>query len=237
MQKSECAMRNEDRDARARAPSFRTLRCAFCVLFALLPGCSVLGVAAYKLHGPASVPAQYVPAKQPMLVLVENYQHQSSVTAHADLLGRMLVKELGAKKVAPLVPLDKLQALRDARPAEYPKMSMAAIGRAVGASQVLYVQLQRSDVTPMTGGGGDALTGQTSATVKVVDVATGNTLWPSDIAAEAGYPVAAGTQLGTNNGGTPQDVRQRMYAKLSHDIARLFYKWQPEYEEPEGFQS
>ena len=227
-------MLNErQRTSMSRALLFIIHHSALIVIPLLLSGCEVLGVAAYKLHGPAKVPAQYVPAKQPMLVLVENFQHQSSVNAHADLLGRMIVKDLEQKKVAPLVSLDKLQALRDAKRAEFPKMSMAAIGREVGASQILYVQLQRSDVNPMSGG--DVLTGQTSATVKVVDVATGNTLWPADIAAEAGYPVGAGTRLGADNGANVQDVRQRMYAKLSHEIARLFYKWQPEYEEPEGF--
>jgi hypothetical protein len=85
--------------------------------------------------------------------------------------------------------------------------------------------------------GGDLLTGQTNATVKVVDVATGNTLWPGDIAAEAGYPVNAATKLGAKNGANVQDVRQRMYAQLSHEIARLFYKWQPEYQEVEGFEA
>ena len=87
------------------------LRCAFCFSFCLLPfsllaGCQAAGVLAYKLHGPAKVSAEYVPQKKPMLVFVENYEHQSSVNAHADLLGRMLVKELDAHKIAPLVSLD-----------------------------------------------------------------------------------------------------------------------------------
>ena len=207
----------------------------FVFFFSLPAGCEALGVAAYKLHGPPKVPAEYVPAQRPMLVLVENYQHQSSVNAHADLLGRMLVKELEARNVAPLVSLDKLQELRDARPGDFQTMSMASIGREVGAEQILYVQLHNSDVTPMSGG--DALTGQTAASVKVVDVATGDTLWPGGVAGEAGYPVSAATKLGTSSGGNVQDVRQRMYVDLSHQIARLFYKWQPEYDEPEGFQS
>ena len=218
----------------------RLLICAFrfsffVFLFSFVPGCTALGVAAYKLHGPAKVPAKYVPQQRPMLVLVENYQHQSSVNAHADLLGRMLVKELEARKIAPLVSLDRLQELRDARPREFATMSMASIGRQLGAEQILYVQLHNSDVQPMAGG--DALSGQTAASVKVVDVATGDTLWPGGIVGEGGYPVAAGTKLGTRDGGTIQDVRQRMYADLTHQIARLFYKWQPEDEEPEGFES
>jgi hypothetical protein len=215
---------------------------SFSILLLLLlfsSGCAALSVATYKLYGPPKVPAQYVPQKKPMLVLVENYEHQSAVNAHADLLGQMLVKELAERKIAPLVSLDKLQELRDARPAEFPHMSMSAIGREVGADQILYVQLHHSDVSPMPGasGGRDALIGQTAASVKVVDVATGDTLWPGGAGAEAGYPVSAATKLGSDNGANVQDVRQRMYAQLTHDIAKLFYKWQPEYQEVEGFEN
>ena len=239
MQKSEFRMQNEEKAAFAcrHWSWFCILHSALCILL-LLPGCAVLGVAAYKIAGPAKVPAQYVPEKRPMLVLVENYEHQSSVNSHADLLGYMLVKELGERKIVPLVPLEKLQELRDARAAEFPTMSMAAIGRELGADQILYVQLHRSDVTPMAGGGGsDALTGQTAASVKVVDVGTGDTLWPGGAGAEGGYPVSAATKLGAHNGANVQDVRQRMYAQLSHDIVKLFYKWQPDYEEPGGFEN
>ena len=234
---AECRMLNKRRNA-LRALLFVIHHSAFIILF-LLSGCQAAGVLAYKLHGPAKVPAQYVPQKTPMLVLVENYEHQSSVNAHADLLAHMLVKELGERKIAPIISLEKLQELRDARPGEFPTMSMASIGRELGADQILYVQLHRTDVTPMMGaaGGSDALTGQTSASVKVVDVATGDTLWPGGISSDAGYPVSAATKLAAHNGANVADVRQRMYVQLGHDIAKLFYKWQPEYEEAEGFEN
>ena len=208
----------------------------FVFLFSFLTGCEALGVAAYKLHGPAKVPAKYVPAQAPMLILAENYRNPSSAAAHADVLGQLVAKEFERKKIAPLVPAEKLQELRDARgPAEFKKMSVSSIGKAVGAQQVLYIQLERSDVTPLSGG--DSLIGETAATVKVIDVASGETLWPNDVAAEAGYPVATATKMGAQNGGAVADVRQRMYAQLSDQIAKLFYKWQPEYEEAEGFTS
>ena len=48
-------------------------------------GCQALGVLTYKIFGPAAVPAKYVPDRErPMLVLVENYQHQSSGAAAGD---------------------------------------------------------------------------------------------------------------------------------------------------------
>jgi hypothetical protein len=203
------------------------------ILVFIPAGCSALGVAAYKLAGPPDNPALYTPNKtRPMLVLVENYRHQSSVAAHADTLARQLAAALEAHKVAPVIDLDKLQSLRDSRPAEYPTMSVTRIAQAVGASQVLYVQLHSSDVAPLLGGEG--YTGQATASVKIIDADTGATLWPADMS--DGYGVSASTQLGTASGaGSPMDVRQRLYVKLTDQIARLFYKWKPEDMRPEGF--
>ena len=236
--------RNEKRKtadaATARlALAFRFSFFVFLFSLACASGCAILGVAAHKLHGPAHVPAKYVPKQEPMLVLVEDYKHQSSTLAHGDALAQFVMKDLEQHRVAPLVPLEKLHALRDARREDFPKMSIAAIGRETGASQVLYVQLKRSDVARLAGGD-ETLTGQASATVKLVDVASGETLWPSDVSAEAGYPVATATGLGAPRAGAGEvaDVRQRLYFQLAQQIGRLFYKWQPEYEEAaEGFQS
>jgi hypothetical protein len=223
-------MQNQAKNPGPRARRLITHYCA-CIVLLSLGGCQVLGLAAYKLHGPAKVPAKYLPERKPMLVLVENYRHQSSVNAHADVLAQFVMKDLEQHKVAPLVPLERLHALRDAQRDEFGRMSIAAIGRETGASQVLYVQLHRSDVTPLAGG--DTLDGKSEASVKVVDVATGETLWPAGVAAEAGYPVSAATKLGAANAGVSNvaDVRQRLYYELGNQIGRLFYKWQPEYDE------
>jgi hypothetical protein len=213
---------------------------ASLVVLVLLGGCDALGVAAYKLHGPPKVPAKYVPRQAPTLVLVENYQHQSSAAAHADILAQLLATTFTDKKIAPMVPQEKLVELRDARGEAFKKMSISAIGREVGAAQVVYVQLRRSDVTPLSGGagGGDALGGQADATVKVIDVASGDTMWPTDVAAEAGYPVAAATKMGASSrGGSVNDVRRKMYVELCDQIAKLFYKWQPDDMAPDTFSS
>ena len=202
------------------------------ILVFSLAGCAAVGVAAYKLHGPPKVPAKYTPAKTPMLVLVENYQHQSSVNAHADVLARNLADMLASHDVAPQVSLDKLQSLRDSRPAEYSTMALNRIAREVGASQVLYVQLRSSDVAPLLGGEG--YTGEATATVKVIDGASGATLWPVDMS--EGYGVSAATKIDSQRGGgSPMDVRQRLYTQLADEISRLFYKWQPENMTPEGY--
>ncbi|HYO11451.1 MAG TPA: hypothetical protein VER17_20980 [Tepidisphaeraceae bacterium] len=199
---------------------------SFILLLTLLPlsGCAAAGVLAYKVAGPPPVEAKFTPRQAAMLVLVENFRNASSAQAHSELLAAYLAEELTANKVAPLVPPEKLRELQDARPGDYSRMSITAVGRAVGAEQILYVQLQRSDVIPLQGG--DALQGQAHAVVKLIDAATGDTLWPTDVS--DGHAVSAGTSLGTQGGTDPMDVRQRMYRSLAVQIDRLFHKWKPD---------
>ena len=193
-------------------------------------GCQALGVLAYKILGPPAVAAQYVPNKtRPMLVLVENYQHQSSAAAASDLLGQYVAHDLQTYQIAPIVPPEELQALRDERGADFRTMSITSIGQAVGAEQVLYIQLQSSDVTPLAGG--ESFSGQAAATVRVVDAATGETLWPSDIS--AGYGVSANVKLGGTSAKSVQDVRRELNIRLTDEISRLFRKWKPDDMAPE----
>jgi hypothetical protein len=197
--------------------------CALC-------GCSVAGVAAYKLAGPPKNPAKYTPAQTPMLVLVENYQQETATHPQADILARDLFAVLNDHGVAPLIPPEKLQELRDAKPIEFPKMPINRIGREVEAAQVLYVELKGSEAHPLAGGEG--YQGQVSAIVKVVDVASGNTLWPDSA---GGYPVAASTKVGIDAAKSPGAVQHKLYVQLADEIGRLFYKWSPEDMRPEGF--
>ena len=204
-------------------------RCLLLLCLCLLGGCAAAGAIAYKVAGPPKIDAKYTPAKKATLVLVENYHHQTSAEPDSDLIARYIGDELTSNNVVPLVDLDRLRELRDSRPAEFPKMSVTAIGRAVEAKQVLYVQLQSSDVTPLQGG--EALQGSASVIVKLIDADSGKTLWPSDLS--DGYPLATSTQLGSTARPSAMDVRERMYHTLADQVAKLFYKWTPEDDRPE----
>ena len=220
------------------ADGVRRLRdCAILYLlssiFALtLAGCSAAGILAYKLAGPAAVPAKYVPAKTPILVLVEN-RSEPSATVGPEVLTAYLLEDLEAAKVGPLIPLEKLEALRDSqKPGEFVKMSISAIGKAVGASQVMYVQFDRDDVTPLSGG--ESLQGKSLVRVRMVDVASGETLWPKD--QTDGYAVSGSTTLGAaTSDGTTEAVHRRIYGELSTEIGKLFHEWTPEEDQPPEF--
>jgi hypothetical protein len=190
-----------------------------------LTGCLVAASAIHhKLVGPPPVPAQYVPQQEPMLVLVENYR--ASGNADGEMLARHLMSELEEHKVAPLVPLDALYALRTDKGDAYRKMSMAAIGRETGAKQVLYVDVQQSNIGAPPGS--DLLKGRIAVQIRVVDVDTGVTRWPTEDT--EGVPLAYETPLPRADVTTTEAmVRQHMHEEMAVRIGRLFYKWKPLY--------
>ncbi len=190
-----------------------------------LTGCSAASAIHYKIAGPPAVAAQYVPAKEPMLVLVENYGASAAGESDAEMLARHLMRELKEHDIAPLVPLETLYALRTNKPDAYRKMSMAAIGRETGAKQVLYVDVQQSSIGAAPGS--ELLKGRIAVQVRVVDVETGATRWPTE--ATEGIPLAYETPLPRADENTTEPmVRQRLHAAMATRVARLFYKWKPQ---------
>jgi len=198
------------------------MRALAITLLLMTAGCTVLGVTAYKVVGPPAVPAKYVPEKKPMLVLVEHFQRQSTSRANADSLARYISDQLEAHNVAPLVPFETLSNFRDSR-SDFSTMSITAIGQAVEAEQVLYVQIVKAEVLPVAGGAG--MQGETQVRVKVVNVASGETMWPRDLT--EGYELSRNTQIEGDRGRDAREVQQRVNVPLADEIAKLFYKWKP----------
>jgi hypothetical protein len=194
-------------------------------------GCTAVGVGAYKLMGPPAVPAMYIPAKEPLVVMVENYRRPSSAYTDDQLLTRYIEGYLRGHDVAPIVESANVADLRVNHPEEFKKMSVAAIGREVGAKQILYVDVIQSDVETLMAG--EALRGATAVRVKVVDAQSGETRWPGDMA--EGYPLEQSVQFHKNKASNEQDLKAGIYAQLGDRIAKLFYKWKPENQDPEGF--
>ena len=200
----------------------RTL--AASLLLLCFAGCEAASVITYKLTGPPKVPAKYTPDKtKPLLVLVENPKQRSAASTEPELIAGLIIDQLNAKEVAPMIDLTKLHAVRDAHVADYSKMSIAAIGRAAGAAQVIYVQLDVQPIRQMPGG--DTMQGQAAARVKLIDVVSGETLWPTDLS--DGYEVGAASELGKDRAKSAMDVREGLARSLADQVARLFYKWEP----------
>ncbi|HZZ43871.1 MAG TPA: hypothetical protein VFE58_13120 [Tepidisphaeraceae bacterium] len=213
---------------------FKSLLSLFCLFLA---GCNIVGAGAVvgeKIFGPAAVDAEYKLGTEPVLILVENYRNPLGALSDSEEVSQFVVdalhenlKETDKDKPAKINIIDpeKLLEYQNAHPIEYAKMKIPDIGRALGAKQVLYVDLMVSgvDATP----GSELLRAKFAANVKVVDVATGQTRWPNDMA--HGTPVAweSKPQRPTDEV-YPAAVRERALRVGSDHIARLFYKWKPD---------
>ena len=160
-------------------PLLRALVCG--ALLASGAGCNVAGVIGYAAGGVMKVPPEYKLENRSTLVLVENYENADLYALPADRLERGVTDDLSEAKVAKLIAPDKVTDLKSTDPSDYHKMDIPALGRAVGARQVLYVNLVQYGVEAPSGG--DRFVGKAEVHVKVVDSETGRTLWPPDSSA------------------------------------------------------
>ena len=199
----------------------------FALMAMMNSGCaSALGTLSYGIFGPAANPAKYVLPKEPTLVLVENYRNPSAAEFDADQVASEVTDDLKKNNVAPIVDLDKLLAIRDADPNKYRTMKIQDIGRAVGAKQIVYVDLVAAavELDPSQ----RALHGKAAARVRVVEVASGDTRWPAGMA--EGYPVESEIPYNDADPRIATAMNGQMISELSEQIGNLFHEWKPENE-------
>lgn len=197
---------------------------SLCLLLAAVAGCNIVGAVQYATMGPPRQEAQYVPEKRPTVVFVENYQAPSQVALDADAFTALMARELMANGVVPVVGQEELFELRERKgPEAFAKMRISEVGRAVGAEQVLYIELLSSRVEEAAGGLTKA---RMAARLKLVDVETGRTLWPEDMS--NGFPVAYETPMAKREETVSlKTVREEMLRTMARRTARLFYSWKP----------
>ena len=210
------------RIARAATVALCMATSVFAVAFD--SGCTLVGVAAAKLAPDPTIPAKYVPEKAPTLILVENYHNPASLRLESDSVASAVMSDLKANSVAPLIDPQEAADLRHKDVDAYRKMPLDAIGKAVGARQVIYIDLEQFDVTHALAS--DLFAGNATVRVRVVGE-TGEMLWPTDTA--GGYPlsVKVDPQRNGQNGGEDA-VRQQLTAAVADKIGKLFHPWQSE---------
>jgi hypothetical protein len=187
----------------------------------ILAGCGLAGVAASRTTGNA-VNAKYVPNKsESMLILVESYGLSLDSGIETEHMTLVLRKNFQDAKIASLVDQQALERLKDAGPQQYTPMTIADIGRRVGARQVLYVNIWRSEIVKPAGSG--QMRGHMNAVVKVVDSATGDTRWPSDAPSEDVEITTDWTPESADK--TENDLRAQMADQMAADIGKLFQNY------------
>ena len=181
-------------------------------------GCVAASALLYKTTGDPKIPAEYKLKKVPTLVLMENFENPDLFEVQSERVSRDVVYQLTDQKVCPVVPLSKLADLRAKEGNAFRQMNIPAIGRAVGAKQVVYINLTEFSADPALGS--EIMRGKVAALVKVVDADTGQTAWPQDTS--AGRQIRFETpDVHDSNGNI--DVQEKLYQTLADKIARLFY--------------
>jgi hypothetical protein len=191
------------------------------VLGALVSGCGGLSAVAYKVVGDPKTPAEYKPAAdKATLVLVENFKNPDQYRVESTLLERDIAAKLRENKAAKVVPGEKLEDLRSADGAGYRKMKVNEVGKAVGAKQVIYVNLSKFSTESAIGS--TEMAGKAEALVRVIDVESGRVLWPSDNSAgrEVKYETKHEEAVDFSDHGA---VQEQISQSLGERIARLFY--------------
>ena len=192
----------------------------------VLVGCQYAGVVSDRTTGP-TVNAKYVPSKtDTMLVLVESYGLSLDSGIETQHMTLVLRKTLEDAKIANLVDQQTLERLKDSAPQQYPPMTIADIGRRVGARQVLYVNIWRSEIVKPAGSG--QMRGHMDAVVKIVDSATGDTRWPSNAPSEDVQITTNWTPESADT--TEDDLRAQMADQMAEDIGKLFHDYHPDQE-------
>lgn len=195
---------------------------ALIITCIIVGGCHVLGAVAYKVSADQEVKALYTLPPRPTVVLVENYRQPDLAASDAELLARCLHARLESKKVVPLIGPERMLELRAARSKDFRNMTVPDIGRALGAEQVIYVDLESGGLATM--GDASIIRGRAVALVKVVDVATGETRWPPDLS--DGRAVTFETSpTDLTDRVRPDQLRYALYDGLAVQVVRLFTNW------------
>ncbi len=199
------------------------MRIAFLLLLmTFLAGCSAVGYAAEMAGGPTKVKAKYAPASRPTAIVIDNYRTRTPTVALRDSLASLLGRELEDHHVGPLIPFHKVYDLRVRDPKAFRNMRLEEIGRAVGAEQVIYVDILESDVS--TTEGVQLLKGSFTASIKVIDCKTGETLWPRGF--DDGYPFSIDMKYTPpETGSTVDSIQEAIARQAADEIGKLFYTY------------
>lgn len=201
-----------------------------CILSCLLTSCAVPGAIAYKVFGPDAVKPEYTPPPtEPILIFAEDYENQSIATYESEEITRVIAQAFKEHKVAPVIDPEKLPNLLNpghgvATTSPKPQ-SITTIGRQLGAARILYIDIVDNAMESL--GGTQMLRGKLTLRVRMIDVASGKTVFPAN-SIDGTYLTATTPYTEVHAGVTPQSLRQKLCMQLGQSIARLFYPYKPD---------
>ncbi len=199
----------------------RVLCLGLCVM--LQGGCVAVGWVA-DVAIPKTVEAEFKPKDQITAVLVDdfgdrlpNLRVMGEIAAHvgAELKDQQVITQF----IDPRTMYDLKLNNKD-----FKKWSVKKIGESVGAKQVIVVMIEEFEMKVTEG----VYKPRIKARVRMVDVATGNVLYPAKdsygklVQVEMDHTFTAGTDVSKT---AEQVMARRVGQRLALASARLFYKW------------
>ena len=198
---------------------------------ALLSACNILGPAVYLVKGQPKVPAKYVLEDRPTVVFVDDRNNAIPINssrarrAIADDITRQLMSR---KLVMETISPRDAMALSRNQDRAGKLMSMQSIGEAVGAEQLIYIEMLKYRGSP------DNVASRPEAMcrLKVIDIVNKTRLFPPPGADNHWQNVSArgatvSPELYRSSAGRRQ-IEQLLTAAIADRVTKLFYKHIPD---------
>ncbi len=196
-----------------------------------LSACNILGPAVYLVKGQPKVPARYVLENRPTVVFVDDRNNAIPVNSSRarraiadDITKQLMSRELVTETIS---PRDAMALSRNQDRAGK-LMSMQAIGEAVGAEQLIYIEMLRYRGSP------DNVTSSPTATcqVKVIDIVNKTRLFPppgadNDWQDVIAHGATVSPELYRSSAGRRQ-IEQLLTEAIADKVTELFYKHIPD---------
>lgn len=190
-----------------------------------LPGCNIVGPAAYILEGPPSVEPVCQLADVPTVVFIDDRNNVVNPVSLRRVIADKASQDLMIQKIlTSTISGQDAMTITTQREHNNQIMSMEDIGKAVGAKQMIYVQMmQFQDVLP-------DFTPRPSAAcwVRVLDIENHRRVFPAADSSQASYLVRVTTREVDPEVYRSRAGREQVFAGLAvtmgEEIGKLFYK-------------
>jgi hypothetical protein len=207
----------------AAALRIAALACAMLPPVLLAPGCNFLIPASYLIEGPPKEPARYELPRRKTVVYVDDRANRMTRAALRTAVGEEVGTLLLQQALVPEV-ISTRDAVAYARRVDTTDkhVSIRKIGEAVGAEQVIYVDIDEYRISA------DGATPRPAAivNVKVIDVASGARLWPDGT--DQGEQMVIRTREQSmelyNSSAGRRRVEDALAKQVAEDISKLFYE-------------
>jgi hypothetical protein len=194
----------------------------------MMSGCNIVGPASYILSGPPTVDAEYQLQDRPTVVFIDDRENMVNPVMLRRVIADRVTDDLMSRKLITqaIRPTDAMgvAARRDTRSEVMP---IDAIGREVGAEQVIYIEMvsftdHLDDQTPR---------GMAVCKVRVIDVENRRRLYPSDEHEQPYRLIQVMTREVSPDMYRSRATRIQVYEMLANEtgstVAKLFYKHEP----------